>query len=648
MLLGHPSERARVGTADRQRRTIPLWAKMLVLFAGLLIAAEIGNLFSVQHVFATFWPPAGLLVAMLLISDRRDWPALVLSAIAANITSDLLHDRALLVSMGFSFANSAEALFGAFLVSGVVGARPRLTTMKQNLAFTLLAGVLAPALGAMVGTVVVVLSSPGAPVWTTWYAWLIADSLGVVLVGSSVLACVGVWDAYRERPSMRIRQHLRPILLSILVAVPFAVVSHIVFTPMGGGTSWKFLTSPGIVTCGIVGGPAGAALGFTIIALAGVQGMVDAASRAAVMSPELSVQVFQAQAFFVVWGICILTLAGVIAESRHHAQETRESADMLRKLFNSMREGVSHGRIIRDSEGVPNDWIVLSTNESYTRLTGITDANGRRVSEFMPSLVKGNPEILETFAAVADDGEARVLETYIASVGKVMDFSVTSPRSGEFLAVFEDATERVAAEEALAAGNVRLEKMVYDVAEAMGSVVEARDPYTQGHQLRVAILVRLIGEEMGLSESELDELAMAALLHDIGKLRVPAEILNKPGQLSPVEMSLVQEHPEQGYETLRHIDFPWRIADIVRQHHERMDGSGYPHGLTGDEILPPSRILAAADVIEALASHRPYRPAVSVEAGVAEVVSHPDWFDVEVTAACQRLLERGAIVFPKA
>jgi putative nucleotidyltransferase with HDIG domain len=183
--------------------------------------------------------------------------------------------------------------------------------------------------------------------------------------------------------------------------------------------------------------------------------------------------------------------------------------------------------------------------------------------------------------------------------------------------------------------------MVHDVAAAMGSVVEARDPYTQGHELRVADLARLIAAEMGLTQHETDGIGMAGLLHDIGKLRIPAEILTKPGMLSPAEFSLIREHPRQGFDILHHIDFPWPVAETVHRHHERLDGSGYPDGLRGDEIPLPARILAVADVVEAMSSHRPYRPRVGLPQAIEEISENPQRYDAAVVQACVRLYERG-------
>jgi PAS domain S-box-containing protein/putative nucleotidyltransferase with HDIG domain len=197
----------------------------------------------------------------------------------------------------------------------------------------------------------------------------------------------------------------------------------------------------------------------------------------------------------------------------------------------------------------------------------------------------------------------------------------------------------------LLATNRRLETIVREVTETMGHVVEARDPYTQGHQVRVATICKLLAKEMGLPDSDIEGIAVAALVHDIGKLAVPSEILTKPGKLSETEFALIKEHPQTGFEILGHIDFGWPVAEIALEHHERMDGTGYPNGMVGDEILPAARIMAVADVIEAMASHRPYRAALGLDAAVAEVVGHPEKFDSQVIAACVRLHEAGTLLF---
>lgn len=209
---------------------------------------------------------------------------------------------------------------------------------------------------------------------------------------------------------------------------------------------------------------------------------------------------------------------------------------------------------------------------------------------------------------------------------------------------YQDVTPLKRYQGDLLESNERLEDMVYEVAEAMGKIVEIRDPYTQGHQDGVANIAEAIALEMGLSEDDVAGVKMASIVHDIGKLGVPTEILTKPGTLSQTEFELIKVHPQRGYEILAQISFPWPIAEVALQHHERMDGSGYPKGLKGEDILPLARIVAVADVIEAMAAHRPYRPALGIDAAIAEVRKNsPVKYDPDVAAACVRLFEAGKI-----
>lgn len=165
----------------------------------------------------------------------------------------------------------------------------------------------------------------------------------------------------------------------------------------------------------------------------------------------------------------------------------------------------------------------------------------------------------------------------------------------------------------------RLSEALKSTIEAMSRTMEWRDPYTAGHQKRVAMISTEIAIKMGLSEIAIQALYMAAMVHDIGKMAVPSEILTKPTHLTDPEIQMVQSHVESGYQILKDIPFPWPIADMVRQHHERLDGSGYPHGLKGDQICLEARILAVADTIESMATHRPYRPARGLSAAMDEV-----------------------------
>jgi PAS domain S-box-containing protein len=182
--------------------------------------------------------------------------------------------------------------------------------------------------------------------------------------------------------------------------------------------------------------------------------------------------------------------------------------------------------------------------------------------------------------------------------------------------------------------------------QALADTTELRDPYTAGHQRRVAQLADAVGHRMGMSEDRVAGLYLASTIHDIGKISVPAEILGRPGGLSDLEYSMVQQHVTAAYELLRGIEFPWPVADIVLQHHERCDGSGYPAGLTSKDLLLESRILAVCDVVEAMSSHRPYRPGLGMGAAVRELESHRGTlYDAEVVDACVSMLREGSFRF---
>jgi putative nucleotidyltransferase with HDIG domain len=182
---------------------------------------------------------------------------------------------------------------------------------------------------------------------------------------------------------------------------------------------------------------------------------------------------------------------------------------------------------------------------------------------------------------------------------------------------------------------------------AIVTAMEMRDPHTAGHQGRVAEIAVAIGKEIGWSPVRLLGLRMAAMVHDIGKISIPAEILTKPTRLSAGEWSLIHEHPETGYSILKNIPFTWPIADIVRQHHEKLDGSGYPQGLEGDAILPEAKVLAVADIVEAMASHRPYRQAIKLNVVLEHIEKEAGTqLDPEAVRTCVALFRKKRLVLP--
>jgi len=183
-----------------------------------------------------------------------------------------------------------------------------------------------------------------------------------------------------------------------------------------------------------------------------------------------------------------------------------------------------------------------------------------------------------------------------------------------------------------------LKQNLLDFVTAIAATIEVRDPYTAGHQRRVAHLATAIARELQLPEEQIEGLNLSSVVHDIGKIRVPAEILSKPGRLQDIEFSFIKQHPEIGHEILKAIEFPWPIAQAVLQHHERLDGSGYPSGLRGEDILHEAKIVAVADVVEAMVSHRPYRAGLGVDAALEEITRNSGvLYDPAVVEACVKL-----------
>ena len=201
--------------------------------------------------------------------------------------------------------------------------------------------------------------------------------------------------------------------------------------------------------------------------------------------------------------------------------------------------------------------------------------------------------------------------------------------------IARDVTERQKANEAL-------KRAFNSVVSVLSDMLNLKDPYTQFHEKNVAKLALEIAERMGLDEFTIESIRVASMVHDIGKINIPTEILSKPGKLSDIEFEMIKKHPETAYEILRKVDLPWPVADIVYQHHERLDGSGYPRHLKSDEILLEAKIIIVADVIEAMSSHRPYRAALGFEAAIEEIKKNAGvLYDAEIVQICTSILEEG-------
>jgi PAS domain S-box-containing protein len=286
------------------------------------------------------------------------------------------------------------------------------------------------------------------------------------------------------------------------------------------------------------------------------------------------------------------------------------------------------------------------TRSELTRLTynspewHITDYDGNPFPEeqlpFTQVMNTGNPVYGVRHAIELPDGRRMFLLINGAPIfdeqGHVSDVVLT----------IDDITKYRQAEEKIKQGLKQLEKNLDDTIKTMSLVVEARDPYTAGHQQKVARLSCAIAEKLNLSEAHIRGIQTAGAIHDIGKIYVPADILSKPGKLSSIEMQLLRTHSQAGYDIMKNIEFPWPVARIILEHHERMDGSGYPDGRSKNAILLESMIIAIADVVDAMASHRPYRPALGLEKALEEIEKNKGLlYDTDAVNACLMLFREG-------
>lgn len=333
-------------------------------------------------------------------------------------------------------------------------------------------------------------------------------------------------------------------------------------------------------------------------------------------------------------------------EYKRTEQELRQTENNYRILFETGIDGV----IIIDGETKR----VVLCNQTAAKIYGFNSREEvigldpfslmhprdkeRLVKIILQDGFKKDLREVNEFRQITKDGR----ELWVSAVGAISKYQGKQV----MMVSLRDITEHKRTEEELKRSAEKLLKAMEDTIQAMAVTVEMRDPYTAGHQRRVSQLAIAIARQTGLSEDRISGLRLAGLIHDIGKTRVPAEILTNPGKLSEAEFSIIKMHPAVGYDILKDIEFPWPIAQIVYQHHEMMDGSGYPSGLSGDEIIAESRIMAVADVVEAMSSHRPYRPALGIDKALLEILQKKEsLYEPEAVDACLEIFSNNEFEF---
>jgi PAS domain S-box-containing protein len=310
-----------------------------------------------------------------------------------------------------------------------------------------------------------------------------------------------------------------------------------------------------------------------------------------------------------------------ISMHKQAALAARESEGKNRDLVDNIKLG-----IFRCTPGPKGGF--LEVNKAMEEISGFSREELLQIPVCDLIFNHDNPQPFQNMINIADWKITREMRIktrqgdFVTVAVTVVAIRFESGATQYFDGILEDITERKQAQIQIQESLQRLQKTIKEIIEAMAYIGEVRDPYTAGHQRRVAQLSLKIAQAMGLQEEQFEGLTMAAFVHDIGKILVPSDILSKPGKLTRPEFDMLRDHTRIGYEILKTIEFPWPIATIVLQHHERIDGSGYPNGLAGDQIIIEARILAVADVVEAMSSHRPYRPALGIDLALDEITKN--------------------------
>ena len=330
-----------------------------------------------------------------------------------------------------------------------------------------------------------------------------------------------------------------------------------------------------------------------------------------------------------------------IRKERQHAKtRLKKSEEKYRTLFQDSRDAI----YMNADQGTFIDF-----NQSTLELFGYTKEEMHNLQT--KNVFVKEDEYLKFQDEIEQKGSVRDFEAKLCKKdGTEMDCLITATvrRTKDnyiigYQGIIRDISDLMSSRQTLEKTLKKLRTALGGTIQAMALTVETRDPYTAGHQRGVSNLARSIATEMGISANKIQGIRFAGVIHDIGKICVPGEILSKPGDISRNELGLIKEHSQVGHNILKTVDFPWPIAQIILQHHEKMNGTGYPDGLSGENILLESRIVAVADVVEAMASHRPYRPSLGIDMALKEIQKNKNvFYDPQVVDACLRLFnEKG-------
>ncbi len=327
-----------------------------------------------------------------------------------------------------------------------------------------------------------------------------------------------------------------------------------------------------------------------------------------------------------------------IIERKQAEEESRRLKDFNEGIVQNMAEGIA----VEDAEGR-----IIFVNPAAADLLGYSPEEllGQHWTVIVPP--DQHPSVQAAYERHVHGETDRYELQLVRQDGTSVPVLVSgSPRieEGRFagtLTVFTDITEHKRVEEELQRSLERLEKTFNETVQALALAIRTRNPYMAGHQRRVTQLATAIAEEMGLPEEQVEGIRVAGLIHDIGKISVPVEILSNPEGITELEYGIIKAHPQIGYDILKAVEFPWPVAEIVLQHHERLDGSGYPQGLSGDEIMLEARILAVADVVDAMSSHQPYRAARGLDEALEEISQNRGvLYDPGAVGACLKLFKQ--------